>query len=614
MEDARRLRVFDAGAAGSFAATSRILEVFPDGIVLVDREGILRYLNRPAAAMVGRTEEIVGKRAWTALPEWLGEPLRVASERAMRQRMAVEVEVHHALAGRWLEGRIRPLEDGLVFFLVDVTERRRAEEGRRLYALIVEHATDFIALCAPDGRILYINEAGQRMVGLRDLEEARTKRVRDFLTPEGVQQSLEVELTSVLEKGHWEGSGQLVHLLTGERIEVETTSFAVPDPTTPDKPLCLATIRREVTARRALEEQLRQSQKMEVVGHLAAGIAHDFNNLLTIIAGTSEFLLEPGRLGEVAHTCVEEIDAAARRAAALTRQLLAFGRQQVLTRRVLDANQVIADTSKLLVRLLPTTVELRLDLNRAPLWVCADRSVLEQVLLNLVVNARDAMPSGGTVTIRTRAEGAHMVLFVRDTGTGMTSEVRARAFEPFFTTKAVGRGTGLGLSTVYGLVRQSGGDVSVESTQGAGSAFTVRLPLSAEPGEVAEPASRPLPARSGNRTLLVVDDEDAIRRTMKRILESAGYRVIEAGSAENALRICAAYSDAIDLLVTDLRMPTMDGRELTRRARELRPELPVLVVTGLPDDAPLPSDEVLAKPFSPGSLLRRVDELLAESR
>ena len=207
-----------------------------------------------------------------------------------------------------------------------------------------------------------------------------------------------------------------------------------------------------------------------------------------------------------------------------------------------------------------------------------------------------------------------MVLLVRDTGTGMTSEVSARAFEPFFTTKAVGHGAGLGLSTVYGLVRQSGGDVSVASAEGDGSAFTVRLPLSSEPGEVAEPASRPLPARSGNRTLLVVDDEDAIRRTMKRILESAGYTVIEAGSAENALRICAAYSDAIDLLVTDLRMPAMDGRELARRARELRPELPVLVVTGLLDDAPLPSDEVLPKPFSPGSLLRRVDELLAESR
>jgi PAS domain S-box-containing protein len=519
---------------------------------------------------------------------------------------------------RWMHGSGRGLCDeqgrmvriaGVVF---DVTESRTADEERRLYSLIVERATDFMGLCTLDGRLIYINDAGLRMVGLRDLAEARTKRVRDLLTPQGVQLSLESELTSVLEKGHWEGAGQLVHIPTGKRVDVETTSFLVVDPTT-SQPFCLGTIRRDVTERRALEEQLRQSQKMDVVGHLAAGIAHDFNNLLTIIAGTSEFLLRRGVLDKDARACIEEIDAASQRAAALTRQLLAFGRQQVLSPRVLDVNEVVRETSKLLARLLPTSVEMELSLDADVLAVYVDRSVLEQVLLNLVVNARDAMPEGGTLTIRTGLDGGHVLLVVGDTGIGMTSEVRARAFDPFFTTKAAGHGTGLGLSTVYGLVHQSGGDVSVESSPGAGAVFTVRLPRTSEPLDMIRPPTSPKPARSAKETLLVVDDDHAVRKTMKRILESTGYQVLEASTGENALRILAAHGDAIDLLVTDLRMPKMDGRELTRRARELRPDLRVLVVSGMVDEGPLPSEGVLAKPFSPGSLLKRVEQLLDES-
>jgi two-component system, cell cycle sensor histidine kinase and response regulator CckA len=547
---------------------------------------------------------------------------RARVEEALRSAAAdggeydIEHRVPTADGGiRWLHGCGRGVRDrkgkvvcmaGSVF---DVTDRRRAEEERHLYSLIVERATDFIGLCTLEGRLLYLNDAGLRMVGLRNVDEARTLRVRDLLTPEGIQQALEVELTTVLEEGHWEGDGQLVHLPTGKLIDVETTSFLVPDPTT-GRPLCLGTVRRDVTARRALEEQLRQSQKMDVVGHLAAGIAHDFNNLLTIIVGATEFLLAADRLGEETRACIEDIDGAAQRAAALTRQLLAFGRKQVLTPRVLDANEVITETSRLVARLLPATAEMQLALSSEPLPVCVDRSMLEQVVLNLVVNARDAMPKGGTITIRTGAEGATVVLSVADTGVGMTSEVRERAFDPFFTTKANGKGTGLGLSTVYGLVHQSGGEVGVESAPGAGAVFSVRLPRAAEPHEASGALSSPAQSRDARGTLLVVDDEDAVRKTMKRILESAGYTVLEASNGENALRICVAHGDAIDLLVTDLRMPKMDGRELTRRARELRPHMGVLIVTGLADGSPLPSDGVLAKPFSAGGLLARIEQLL----
>jgi PAS domain S-box-containing protein len=548
---------------------------------------------------------------------------RARVEQTLRRAAADggECEIEHRVvtaegAIRWLRGSGRGVRDEhgnlvrVAGAVCDVTERRRVDEMRQLYALIVERATDFIGLCMPDGRLLYINEAGLRMVGLADMDEARTKRVHDLLTPEGIRQALEVELTSVLETGHWQGYGQLVHLPTGKRVDVETTSFIVPDPTT-GQTLCLGTVRRDVTARRALEEQLRQSQKMDVVGHLAAGIAHDFNNLLTIILGASEFLLRSSELAGDAHGCVEEIDAAAQRAAALTRQLLAFGRQQVLTPRVLDVNQVVADTSKLLTRLLPRTVELQLALGGGPLPVCVDQSMLEQVLLNLVVNARDAMPEGGTVTIRTSVLGEHVILSVADTGIGMTSEVRQRAFDPFFTTKAAGQGTGLGLSTVYGLIHQSGGDVGVKSAPGEGAVFTVRLPRTSEPYDASASPPSLVPLGHAKGTLLVVDDEDAVRKTIKRILESAGYTVLEANGGDNALAICIAYGDAIDLLVTDLRMPKMDGRELARKVRELRPNLRVLVVTGLADEGPLPSEEALAKPFSAGGLLTRVEQLLA---
>ena len=308
---------------------------------------------------------------------------------------------------------------------------------------------------------------------------------------------------------------------------------------------------------------------------------------------------------------MDEVNAASQRAATLTRQLLAFGRQQLLTPRVLDVNEVVTDTSKLLARLLPTAVELTLALGVDTLPVYVDRSMLEQVLLNLVVNARDAMPRGGQITLRTGMDGPHVFLSVADTGIGMTSEVRARAFDPFFTTKAPGHGTGLGLSTVYGLVHQSGGEVSVETAPGVGSIFTVKLPRTNEPYEAPVSSSAPKPAsRSAKGTLLVVDDEDAVRKTMKRILESAGYRVLEASGGENALRICAAHGDAIDLLVTDLRMPKMDGRELTCRAREIRPGLRVLLVSGLLEEGP-PRRSVLAKPFSATALLKRVQQLLA---
>jgi PAS domain S-box-containing protein len=535
-----------------------------------------------------------------------------------------EVE-HRALlddrSTRWLvcRGHVARDEAGklarVAGSVIDVTQRHLVEEERRLFALIVERASDFIALASIDGRVLYVNEAGRRMVGLGSLAEARAKRVGEFLTPEGLKQSLEVELAAVLAHGHWEGEGQIVHFGTGKRIDVLTTSFLVVDPTTTE-PRCLATIRRDVTARRALEEQLRQSQKMEVVGRLSAGIAHDFNNLLTVILGMAGVTLARGVADARTRAAIEDIAAAGQRAADLTKQLTAFGRRQLLHPQVVDLNEVVGEATKLLRRVLPVAINLDLSLSAEVVPAHVDHVQLEQVILNLAVNARDAMPDGGTLTIATRTEGRQVVLAVRDTGTGMTAEVRERAFEPFFTTKPEGKGTGLGLSMVYGIIHQSGGEVTLESEPGRGTVFEIRFPRAAEP--VALPA-RPVAPDSGASagTILVVDDNEAVVATVRRILEEEGYRVLDTSLPENALRLFMAHAGAIDVILSDIRMPKMDGYELVRRCREISPGARVLFMSGdaaaAGTDTELSRDSILPKPFMREQLVARVRELLAAS-
>jgi two-component system cell cycle sensor histidine kinase/response regulator CckA len=496
--------------------------------------------------------------------------------------------------------------------VVDVTQRHLAEEERRLFALLVERASDFIGLASLDGRVLYVNDAGLRMVGLASLAEARTKRVGELLTPEGTKRSLEVELPAVLAHGHWEGEDQLVHFATRKRIDVLTTSFLVVDPATAE-PRCLGTIRRDVTARRALEEQLRQAQKMEVVGRLSAGIAHDFNNLLTVILGMAAVTLARGVAEERTRAAIEDIEAAGLRAADLTKQLAAFGRRQLLHPLVVDLNDVVGEATKLLRRVLPVAIDLDLSLCPDVVPALVDRVQLEQVILNLVVNARDAMPEGGAITISTRTEGEHVILSVRDCGTGMTAEVRERVFEPFFTTKPEGKGTGLGLAMVYGIIHQSGGEVTLESEPGRGTVFELRFPRATEPVAPRTPAVV-LDGGVADDTILVVDDNEAVLATVRRILEEQGYCVLDASLPENALRLFMAHAGTIDLILSDVRMPKMDGHELVRRCREISPDAKVLFMSGDPGgegtDAALPSDPILAKPFMPAQLVERVRELL----
>ncbi|GJG86326.1 hypothetical protein tb265_15070 [Gemmatimonadetes bacterium T265] len=388
---------------------------------------------------------------------------------------------------------------------------------------------------------------------------------------------------------------------------------------------------RDVSEQRELEAQLRQAQKMEAVGQLAGGVAHDFNNLLSVILGSAELARGTAASGSVLAADLDEITRAARRGARLTRQLLAFSRRQVLRPRLLDVVGVVRGAEALLMRLLPETVALDLALPEAPHVVYADPGQLEQVLMNLVVNARDAVEAvpgraHGLVQVAVdavrpaaaagEAKGAaseYVRLVVRDDGVGMDAETRARAFEPFFTTKEPGRGTGLGLSTAFGIVTQSGGTVQVESTPGEGATFTVLLPSAGDATPAADLArgAAGAPAAVG-KTVLLVEDETAVRHTARRVLERHGYRVLEARHGADALLLWDERAGAVDVVLTDLRMPELGGYELLKQLRARSPALPAVVMSGYvhepeaPDAAPGPSVRTLDKPFSPAQLLDAV--------
>jgi PAS domain S-box-containing protein len=393
---------------------------------------------------------------------------------------------------------------------------------------------------------------------------------------------------------------------------------------------------RDVTERHELEEQLRASQRLEAIGQLSGGVAHDFNNYLTAIHSNCELVLDDLRRGADPRPSIEEIKRAAEGAASLTRQLLAFSRRQVLQPRVLNLNQVIQQTERLLRRLIGEDIELTTKLARDLGNVKADPAQLEQVILNLAVNARDATPDGGALTMETAnvelddqyvlrrpvvKGGAYVMLTVSDTGVGFDEEIRSRIFEPFFTTKEHGHGTGLGLSTVYGIIKQSGGYIWAYSEPGQGSTFKVYLPRVEAETTTGSPSSETTAeASSGGETVLLVEDEASVRAPLRRGLERLGYRVLEASNAEAAIKVCEQRGEEIDILVTDAVMPGLNGRELAERVGSQYPELKVLFISGHGDETIArrgilePGVAFLQKPFTPHELARKIREVLGENQ
>ena len=523
----------------------------------------------------------------------------------------------------------------------DVTEHRRSEELVRatrdhLEALIEASPLPIVALDI-DGVVLSWNRAAEAVFGW-SAEETVGRRLP--CVPDDRQEEYDAFRREILSGQPFTGRETQRIRKDGTRIEVSISTSPLHDAA--GRSVSLVAMYSDISGRKRAEEalrhsqeQLRQAQKMEAVGQLAGGVAHDFNNLLSAILSYSEMVLADLPEGHASREDIEQIRQAGTRAAELTHQLLAFSRRQVLQLRTINLNTVVADVDRMLRRVIGEDIELRTILAPALGHTRGDAGQLELVLMNLAVNARDAMPAGGTLTITTadadlsdagaarRAElppGRYVTLSVEDTGAGMSPEVRERIFEPFFTTKGPGHGTGLGLSTVYGIVAQSGGHVVVASEPGAGSTFTIYLPWHTDALVPAPLAPPPPSVRGGSETVLLVEDEHLVRQLTHEILRRHGYRVLQAGDGLQALEVLRGHAGRIDLLLTDVVMPRMSGRELVEQARPLRPDMRILYVSGYSEEAIARQGqltegiELLSKPFTPSVLTAKIRQLLDRTR
>ena len=525
----------------------------------------------------------------------------------------------------------------LVIVNRDITERKKAQEAlsssEASFRSLVEGAPYGIYRATMTGQFLEVNPAFQRMLGYESAQElfnadlatqvfrnsADYERMNELLAESKVMKDIELE---------WKRrSGEpIVVRCSGHRVEGKDGALDY-----------FEVFAEDVTERRTLERQLRMAQKMEAIGRLSGGIAHDFNNLLGVIIGYSGVLKKSLDKNAPTYEFATEVEKAGQRAASLTRQLLAFSRQQVLTPSVLSLNSLVTDMEKMLPRLLGEDINVSLALDSELGNVKADQSQIEQVIMNLAVNARDAMPSGGKLQIQTAnveldlaytrehpgsKAGSYVMLAIADSGTGMSAETIAHIFEPFFTTKGVGQGTGLGLATVYGIVKQSNGYIWVDSILGKGSAFQIYLPrhLDAEEVSVAKVEVQPTERPRESEMILLVEDADPLRKLAQAFLESNGFRVLSAACGEAALEIAARHSGKFDLLLTDVVMPGMNGRVLAEELSRRQPSLKVLFMSGYTDSfiaghgVLQQGTNLLHKPFTEEILVSKVREVLDSAR
>ena len=616
----------------------------PTGIFHSDAAGRTVYVNRAWCEITGLTAMEALGDGWQQaihpddrqrkLDDWQEalENDRPVSGGEYRMRMPGGVE-------KWVVGQAVPLHDmdgalsGFVGTLTDITERRLAEEAIRhseeKYRTLFEESQDTIYISTPDGRLLDINPAGVRLFGYDSLEEmlqvdlatqiylraSDRARMLQELTLKGFVQDLELE----------------VQTKDGRRLTVLATSSAERDDD--GRVVSIRGMLRDVTGQRNLEHQLRQAQKMEAVGRLAGGVSHDFNNLLTAILGYADLLALALPEDSPLRRNTDEIKSASQRGADLTRQLLAFGRRQVLAPEVLDLNETVVTIEKLLRRVIGEDIELVTELDPQIGAVRADPSQIEQVLLNLGINGRDAMPEGGVLTLRTGtvevdregevpplsvASGDYVMLEIEDSGIGIEEEIRDQIFEPFFTTKSRSKGSGLGLSTVYGIVRQSGGQIEVFSEPGHGSRFRILLPRVDDEPSVARRVLQSPGMPSGKETILLVEDEPAVREYLRSLLRKLGYVVVVAGNGMRALEVAKQWEGDFDLLLSDVVMPRMNGVELAQRLSAERPGMRVLLISGHADKPEALMEkrlsgspvEFLQKPFSSITLANRVRRML----
>jgi PAS domain S-box-containing protein len=505
--------------------------------------------------------------------------------------------------------------------------RKHLIEREELFRLITENAVDMIAVVDTNGRRLYNSPSYGKILGYSN-EELESTNSFEQIHPED-REKVQRAAAETMRTGHGNSLEYRMRHKEGNWRALESRASAIVREGRVDR---LVIVNRDVTERKRLEEQFRQSQKMEAIGRLSGGVAHDFNNLLGVIIGYGEVLQEGITADSPMRSCIDEVLKAGHRAAGLTRQLLAFSRQQQMDPRVLDLNIVVRDMEKMLKRLIGEDVRLLTRLDGSLARIKADQGQIEQVVMNLAVNARDAMPKGGELVIETSnyyvdekftrqypypmSVGHYVSLNVTDNGIGMDAATRVRVFEPFFTTKEKGHGTGLGLSMVYGVVKQSGGYIDVQSEPGQGASFRILLPVAEK--EISEQGTTKAPSEllHGNETILLVEDETSLRKLTRHLLELCGYTVLEADSGAQALNLSREHEGAIHLLLTDVVMPAMSGKILADEMLKDRPETHIVFMSGYTGQT-VGQHGVLAegsfylqKPFTKNGLARKVREAL----
>ncbi|MBZ5658954.1 MAG: response regulator [Acidobacteriia bacterium] len=519
----------------------------------------------------------------------------------------------------------------------DITDRKRAEDERQKFFTLVENSRDFIAVADMEDNVEYVNPAGRGMLGIASADEVRGTHSLDYIIPDDLPLVYDTILPALRTTGHWSGELRFRHRITGQALPMDFVGFQVKDPQT-GQARYVATVSRDITERRVLEQQLRHAQKFEAIGQLAGGIAHDFNNVIGAILGWAELGKEQAASsGPPLLTYFEKIHAQCDRVTALVWQLLAFSRRQILEPRVLSLNQTVQEVLNLLDKVIGKDIEIRNILAEDLHDVRADPTQVEQVLMNLCINSRDAMPDGGLLTIETRnAEfneeqcriapglkpGRYAELQVSDTGIGMDSAVRERIFEPFFTTKGTGKGTGLGLATVFGIVKQHGGYILVESEPGLGSTFRLFFPAD-ETGNKSEyfhPVVENEPVRGGMETILIADDHEGIREMAQAALTALGYEVLLAKDGEEALAMFSDRRNDISLILFDVIMPRLSGPQAYAAITAMKPGISVIFATGYSNELGALAEladrgvTILRKPYSPAALCRRVREVLDQTK
>lgn len=619
-------------------ARYRVLaETATDRIFIVDARNTYEYLNSSAARELGLPGSGIGRRARDCFPVPMGDEIEQLLDQCRKGPLPAYVErrVDFSTGSRWLGTWIQAIDGAsepghLMGIARDITTQHQlAEQLERqnvLFNAMIEASPIAIVLLTAERWVCDISNRAAQTLGARNLIPGT--RLQDSW-PEAAGDLLPVLEQALRQddpvQARIEVSGQGVGR-ANRQLTVSASRLQLPN-----RGASVLVMLTDVTERLQLEAQLLQAQKMEAIGRLAGGVAHDFNNLLTPILGYADLIRNTLTSDDPRRADLDEIAHAARSAGALTRQLLTFSRKQVTDAAELDLNDVLNDVVRILNRAIGEDIRLIQIQEPCLRMIRADRNQLEQVLMNVSINARDAMPQGGTLTIttsnctldtaalglrRTIPPGDYVTLSVADTGTGMTPEVLSHLFEPFYTTKAFGKGTGLGLSTVYGIVKDSGGYVTVSSAPGLGTTFTIYFPCVETSGK--HPWTRPLSSAlpRGTETVLLVEDNDALRRLAERVLGDVGYRVLSVNNAEAALRLSADYGSPIHLLLSDIVMPGQDGVALSRQFRLSRPDTRILFMSGYPGselstrDAPTSALKLLQKPFTRETLASAVRDAL----